>query len=226
MLRRFESALQPSSDFRRQAIPAAAAPCAKAVALMQARLERVQGWLAPAAEVEGGVERISQAVGSLKLVMGSPGAGEDGVALARKLYLTTLRKLPAWAVAQAAHRFLDGKAGDKTFAPTPAQLVDETLRIIEPQIAERARLLKVLDAEVIPDPDPEMAARGLQAVAEALSGKGLAGGECERRSAEPLEHARDALLATPLQPGALSPGAIGRMIPDHPARRVGTASAA
>ncbi|MGF3026538.1 hypothetical protein ACQVP2_27410 [Methylobacterium aquaticum] len=215
MLGRFEAALVPSSDFRRMAIPAAAAPSGEARALMRDRLALVEGWLAPA-----GAAEVDRMIGSLMQVMAAPATSEDSQRIALGLYRSVLAPLPAWAVGAACRRFLDGTAGGGTFAPTPAELANEVRAITAKQVDERARLMRVLDAEILPAPDPEAVERARQAAADAIAGKLMREQQDQRRAVETEEQERDAVLAgPPLKAGALGSAALGRFLPAHPARR-------
>lgn len=162
LLRRFESALEDSSSsFSRMAIPAAAAPSDEARALMDRRLALVESWLMPAED-----EVVTRAVGALQQILATQAVGEGGRSLAKGLYLSVLARYPAWAIEQACNRFAQGFVGDRKFMPSPGDLAHEVRRLIEPQVAERARLIRVLDAEVIPDPDPTMAEKARKAAAD------------------------------------------------------------
>ncbi|MGE7415463.1 hypothetical protein [Methylobacterium tarhaniae] len=162
MVGRFGNALEASSsDFRRMAISAAAAPSAEARAVMQDRLALVEGWLAPAGPAE-----VDRMIGSLMQVMAAPATGEDSQKIALGLYRSVLAPMPAWAVGAACRRFLDGSAGGGTFAPTPAELANEVRALIAKQVDERARLLRVLNAEVLPEPTEADRAKVAQLAAD------------------------------------------------------------
>ncbi|MGE7416743.1 hypothetical protein [Methylobacterium tarhaniae] len=143
------------------AISAAAAPSAEARAVMQDRLALVEGWLAPAGPAE-----VDRMIGSLMQVMAAPATGEDSQRIALGLYRSVLAPLPAWAVAAACRRFLDGSAGGGTFAPTPAELASEVRALIAKQVDERARLLRVLNAEILPEPTEADRAKVAQLAAD------------------------------------------------------------
>ena len=162
LLRRFESALEEnSSSFTHMAIPAAVAPSAEARDLMQRRLALVEAWLEPADTNE-----VGRMIAGLAQVLAVQNAGQDAVSVAAGLYVSALGRYPAWAVAQVCRRYVDGFIGDRRFMPSPGEIAHEVRKFIEPQVAERARLIRVLDAEVIPDPDPEMAEKARKAAAE------------------------------------------------------------
>lgn len=162
LLRRFESALEESSSsFTRMAIPAAAAPSAEARDLMQRRLALVEAWLEPADTNE-----VGRMIAGLAQVLAVQNAGQDAVSVAAGLYVSALGRYPAWAVGQVCRRYVDGLIGDRRFMPSPGEIAHEVRKLIEPQVAERARLIRALDAEVIADPDPEMAERARKAAAD------------------------------------------------------------
>ena len=201
------------------AIPAAAAPSAEARAVMQDRLALVEGWLAPAGPAE-----VDRMIGSLMQVMAAPATGEDSQAIAKGLYRSVLAPLPAWAVGAACRRFLDGSVGGGTFAPTPAELANEVRTIITKQVDERARLLRVLDAEVLPPVDPEKEAEALQAARDAIAGKLMREQQDQRRAVEAEEAEREVVLAgPPIKAGALGAAALGRFAPT-PSPRTATAA--
>ena len=128
---------------------------------MSRRLGLVETWLAPAPQAA-----VIRAVGSLRQVLATQETSEEGRAIAKGLYLAALVRYPAWAVEQVCNRYVNGFLGDRKFMPSPADLAHEVRKLIEPQVAERARLIRVLDAEVIADVDPEMAERARTAAAD------------------------------------------------------------
>lgn len=209
MVGQFGNALEASSsDFRRMAIPAAAAPSAEARAVMQDRLALVEGWLAPA-----GVDEVDRMIGGLMQVMAASASSEDGQRIAKGLYRSVLAPLPAWAVGAACRRFLDGSTGGGTFAPTPAELANEVRSIIAKQVDERARLLRVLNAEVLPEPDPDAVAKARQAAADAVAGRLMHQQADQRRAVEVEAEERDVVLAgPPIKAGALGVMALGNAL--------------
>ncbi|MCP5945522.1 hypothetical protein NL376_27210, partial [Klebsiella pneumoniae] len=67
-----------------------------------------------------------------------------------------------------------------------------------------AKLSRVLDAEILPDPDPEAVERARQAARDAIAGKLMREQQDQRRAVEAEEAERDAILAgPPIKPGAL-----------------------
>ncbi|ACL63205.1 DUF1376 domain-containing protein [Methylobacterium nodulans] len=117
-------------------------------------------------------------------VLATQAVGEGGRTLAKGLYLSVLARYPAWAIEQACNRFAQGFAGDRKFMPSPGDLAHEVRRLIEPQVAERARLSRVLDAEVIPDPDPTMAEKARKAAADLAARLAMPGEERPTPEAE------------------------------------------
>ena len=209
MVSRFGNALEASSsDFRRMAIPAAAAPSAEARAVMQDRLALVEDWLAPAGPAE-----VDRMIGSLMQVMAAPTGEEDGQKISVGLYRTVLAPLPAWAVGIVCRRFLDATISDGVFAPKPGQIAKEARAIIAKQVDERARLLRVLDAEILPEPDPEAVERARQAARDAIAGKLMREQQDQRRAVEAEEAERDVVLAgPPIKAGALGAMALGNAL--------------
>ncbi|MFH7191116.1 hypothetical protein ACHWGL_29860, partial [Klebsiella pneumoniae] len=70
------------------------------------------------------------------------------MSLAKRAFIIVLGKYPAWAIVETAMRFLDGRAGNKTYAPTAAEMAEVCRRLISEDLAERARINAILDAEI------------------------------------------------------------------------------
>jgi hypothetical protein len=67
------------------------------------------------------------------------------------VYADILRDLPPFAVAQACDDFCNGRAGDKKWAPTAAELKAVAERYAAPWKREQERIERVLAAEVVPE---------------------------------------------------------------------------
>lgn len=95
---------------------------------------------------------IRERVGALRAVMASASAGAETVAIARQAFIAVLQRYPAWAVTEACTRFLDGRVGNKVYAPTPAEIADVCRILVAEPLTERARINAILDAEVYQAP--------------------------------------------------------------------------
>ncbi len=197
LLKGFENALQEnSSSFSIMAIPAAAAPSAEDRQRMDRRLGAVEAWLAPAP-----AEIVTRGVGSLQQVLASQAIGEDGRRIARGLYIDALARYPAWAIEQVVQQYANGHLGDRRFMPSPGDMAHEVRKLIEPQVAERARLIRILDAEVITAPADTLSAEQQAELAQRLAeilGRAkprIPAGEDPRAVAGPAEHGLERLKA-------------------------------
>lgn len=109
------------------------------------------------AEIDDGLaaaddDTIKEKVGALRAVMASPQASVETLTIARQAFIAVLGRYPAWAVTEACTRFLDGRAGNKVYAPTPAEIAEVCRGLIADALTERARINAILDAEVYQAP--------------------------------------------------------------------------
>ncbi|MCJ2009788.1 hypothetical protein [Methylobacterium sp. J-092] len=130
-------------NFRRYALSAAHEPTAEQKALLLARRDEIDRGLA-----EADVLTIREQVGILRSSMATAPLGEEAMTLAKRAFILVLSKYPAWAIVEASMRFLDGRAGNKTYAPTAAEMAEVCRRLISEDLAERARINAILDAEI------------------------------------------------------------------------------
>jgi hypothetical protein len=68
-----------------------------------------------------------------------------------------LKNIPIWAIDEACARILGGRAPgiNRAFAPQPPQIAHLCREIVQPLHAERARIAKVLNAEIFHEATPE-----------------------------------------------------------------------
>lgn len=138
-------------DHRRRLISQSAAPTSEERAQLELRRDELDRWLVPADRNEN--ERLIAAL----LASFSGARDPQDARTITKLTATAVSQFPAWIVGTACRRFLEGKAesaGVSDFAPSPPRLAEECRRILEPYAAERGRLIEVLGAHVIRDPNP------------------------------------------------------------------------
>ncbi|WP_437871554.1 hypothetical protein ACSD7O_24910 [Methylorubrum extorquens] len=122
---------------------AAAAPTDEQRAVLLTRRGEIDAGLVGADEVT-----IRENVGILRSSMATAQLGPQAMELAKKGFLLVLGQYPAWAVQETTLRFLDGRAGSGTYAPTAAEMANVCRELISDHLAERARINAVLDAEV------------------------------------------------------------------------------
>jgi len=105
---------------------------------------------------------MRQAIRALKAGFPTYGADPAGAKFQVEFYLKALDSFPLWAVQEACARFRDGRNETPWKAsecPSSAQLAQECRAIISPVRDELGPIADVLDAEVVPAPDPDKAAR-------------------------------------------------------------------
>lgn len=134
-------------NFRRYALSAAHEPTAEQRGALLDRRAEIDVGLVGADDIA-----IRERVGALRAVMASAPAGAETVAIARQAFIAVLSRYPAWAVTEACTRFLDGRAGNKVYAPTPAEIADVCRGLVAAALTERARINAILDAEVYQAP--------------------------------------------------------------------------
>lgn len=130
-------------NFRRYALSAAAAPTDEQRAVLLTRRGEIDAGLVGADEVT-----IRKNVGILRSSMATAQLGPEAMQLAKKGFILVLGQYPAWAVQETTLRFLSGRAGSGTYAPTAAEMANVCRELISDHLAERARINAVLDAEV------------------------------------------------------------------------------
>ena len=138
------NSLEPiPGNFRRYALSGANEPTPEQRALLVARRQEIDDGLAGADEVT-----VREQVGILRSSMATSQISPEAMKLARQGFIMVLGRYPAWAVVETAMRFLDGRAGNKVYAPTAAEMAEVCRARISEPLAERARINAILDAEV------------------------------------------------------------------------------
>ncbi|WP_238230927.1 hypothetical protein [Methylobacterium thuringiense] len=130
--------------------------------MLQARVEDIDRWLSPS--------RDAAIVRAVELMRGNlviaNNAGDDAI----KGYISILRPFPEPVVERVCQRFMDGRLGNRTYAPMPAEVAHECRLVIADTLAERGRIALILDAEVYASPteadQAKIAARHAEFVAE------------------------------------------------------------
>lgn len=130
-------------NFRRYALSGAVAPNDEQRELLLSRRAEIDAGLTGADPTT-----IRKNVGILRSSMATAQLGPEAVQLAKEGFIMVLGQYPSWAVAEATKRFLDGRAGNATFAPTAAEMANVCRALISDHLAERARINAILDAEV------------------------------------------------------------------------------
>lgn len=96
------------------------------------------------------------ALGKMSVVLATRGTDDAAETDARlAIYAEALAgQVSRWALDEAAKRFIAGSVGDGRWLPKPAEWRSECERLELPWREERARILRVLNAEVLPSPEP------------------------------------------------------------------------
>ena len=102
---------------------------------------------------------IKRAVGLVKGLMASASIGEQSVDDVLNGYAMVLNPYPKAVVEDVCRRFLDGRLGNRVYAPTPAEIAHECRLAVADTLAERRRIMLILDAEVYATPSPEEQAK-------------------------------------------------------------------
>lgn len=144
--------MEATSDFRRRALPDRLAPTEVERRALAARVEEIDLWLAPSPK-----NAIIRAVGLVRGLMASASTGDVNTVLDG--YATILGPFPQPVVEDVCTRFLDGRLGNRVYAPTPAEIAHECRQRVADAHAERARIRLILDAEVYSTPSPEEQAK-------------------------------------------------------------------
>ncbi len=202
----------------REAICASSAPGEAERAVMVRERDRLSATLAPAP-----AEHARAVIALLLTGWPAYGDSEDDTETLVKMIAKAVRSDPAWAIEEAARRFRDDEvsfAWSPRQAPTPPAFARECGIIVRAHAADLAKLSRVLDAEILPDPDPKAVEQARQAARDAIAGKLMREQQDQRRAVEAEEQERDAVLSgPPLKAGALGASALGKFLPAHPARR-------
>jgi sarcosine oxidase gamma subunit len=146
-VRVFTNRLEEGSDFRRRALPARLAPTDAQRDLMASRVAQIDRWLAPSRQAA-----IIRAVGMVRGAMAVPAGASDDVF---SIYVEVLRPFPEPVVEDVCRRYLDGRLGNRVYAPTPAEIAHECRLAVSDALAERGKIALILDAEVYATPTEE-----------------------------------------------------------------------
>ena len=175
--------------------------------MIQGRRQHVAAGLTPIGKSpdRSAVERIGRLIASLKAVF--PGNAQDSDArLIVGTYLVALAGYPEWAIEAACRRFLDGRAGKGSYAPTPPELARECSSLVTPLYEEQAALDRILEANTyreVPADERERLTAEFNKFAEELRWSNDMGkpdrdrraAERKYRSKEEVEQEADADLA-------------------------------
>ena len=141
--------MEETGDFRRRALPDRLAPTSAECAELSRRLSVIDHSLAPAPPAA-----IKRAVGLVKGLMASAAIGDQSVDDVLNGYAMVLAPYPKAVVEDVCRRFLDGRLGNRVYAPTPAEIAHECRLAVADSHAERRRIMLILDAEVYKTPSP------------------------------------------------------------------------
>lgn len=144
LIRAFTNRLEEGSDWRRRALPARLAPTDEQRQMIAMRVEQIDRWLAPSRPAA-----IVRAVGLVRAGLATPAGSSDDVF---QIYVNVLKPFPEPVVEDICNRFLDGRLGDRVYAPQAAQIAHECRLAVADALAERGRIMLVLDAEVYDTP--------------------------------------------------------------------------
>lgn len=192
LIRTFSNRLEETGDFRRRALPDRLAPTDGERALMQARIETIDHWLAPARE-----KAIVRIVGMVRGLMAS--VAVDDVQAVLSGYALVLKSFPEEVIEDVCQRFLDGRLGNRVYAPTPAEIAHECRLAVVEARAERGRIELILDAEVYRTPSPEDQERIQEAYRKYVAETTAQSAAPKGPAPEPLPEQRPTGLAADLE---------------------------
>lgn len=150
MVRRYSNAVSwTDRPGERSSISILSAPTDADRAVMAGRRRDLADALVPA-----DADAIGLMISSIRSVMPSHDSSDPVQQVA--LYRSALSRFPEWAVGQVCRAFLEGRAGGSTtFAPTPADIAKRCADLIAPHQQEVAQIGRILDAEIIPEPESD-----------------------------------------------------------------------
>lgn len=172
LVRAFTNRLEEGSDWRRRALPARLAPTDEQREVMERRVEQIDRWLAPSRQAA-----IVRAVGLVRGAMAVPAGASDDVF---SVFVEVLKPFPEPVVEDVCRKFLDGRLGNRVYAPTPAEIAHECRLSVADALAERGRIMLVLDAEVYDTPSDAEREEIRQKLAEFLAETGAKAQEAAR----------------------------------------------
>lgn len=138
-----------TNPLARSSMPSSVAPSTEHRQILAGRRRALADALVPASSAA-----IGTMIASLRSVM--PSHDNTDAMQQVALYRSALSRFPEWAVGQVCRAFLEGRAGGSTtFAPTPADIAKRCADLIAPHQQEVAQISRILDAEIIPEPESD-----------------------------------------------------------------------
>lgn len=136
--------------FNRSEIDAADAPAPELRDAMKIRGRELDACL-----TAGTIRTVTAAILEfLQAFAGGEGVDPGDAAGKVKAYLKALGTEPIWAVEQVLGEYATGKRGAHTFAPTPSVVAVAVKLLVDPYREERARIRRVLAAQVVTPKPP------------------------------------------------------------------------
>lgn len=172
---------------------------------LEERLPAIEGYIAPARtdEIVMALVRVFAALTSRT---------DDGIDAQTRahVYAEILSGLPPFAVSRACDDFCRGRAGDRKWVPTAAELRAEAEKHVAPWRAEKARIERALAAKVVGAQSREGRESALEHARETarqLRAKSGAGDRAQddRSAAQKAADWLEELAERPQEPVALSP---------------------
>jgi hypothetical protein len=152
VVQRLWAVMRESDNFRHDAITDRLAPTEAERGMLARRLDQVSHHLTPAKAAA-----IKRSVGMVKGLMASTSVDGQSAGAILDGYAMVLAPYPQALIEDVCTRFLDGRLGNRVYAPTPAEIAHECRS--NPDLiaarAERYRLEAILSAEVYQTPSPE-----------------------------------------------------------------------
>jgi hypothetical protein len=144
-------------------IPAEHAPNEKQRAFLENRVAQIDAYVRPASE-----ELALDELVALFAVMRDRNAGQAEEKARMRVYLMDLADVPLSGLRKACAAYRRGETGDGKWLPAPGELRHAALGFVEAYVAERGRLLQILNATILPPTDQEKAAEARRISAAAV----------------------------------------------------------
>jgi len=155
LIARFSSAIEEiPGQWRHRAILDTYAPKGAERQVLEARREALNAALTPADP-----DFIGRSISALKSAFPYRNEDSSDVEKVKRLYIAALQSFPEWAISEACRRFLEGRVGNRTFAPTPPELAAECRSILVAVHEEAGKIDRILEAQVYRLPSPEQQRR-------------------------------------------------------------------
>lgn len=145
-------------------LPERSAPTAGEAAGLHSRLDEIGKLLTPADP-----ETIAGNVAKLFVAMSKRSEGGEDEQERLMVYVEVLGDVPEFAISSACGDFLYGRAGDRKWLPSPAELRQVCAAKMAPWVQERERIKAVLTAEIVSPNDYGQRAKNLAHVKETLA---------------------------------------------------------